>query len=479
MAIRERTSGRSSQADLLALFSVLWALAAAWHLLGNTTTAPAWAQAVLTIGIALALVRPGAVLPLAVLAAGGLITMWEEAPLLGNHWLLAGFVNVAILLAVGVGVARGRAGDRADLAHRLFPVARLCLVGFYMFAAFSKLNSAFFDRSVSCAVFFFRESTDSLGLGAVQLDGASWLEWVVIIGTVAIELAIPVLLVVQRTRHAGVVLGLVFHAVLALDRTHQFFDFSAVLYALFVLFLPTSAGTWVAERIGSIRARLALRGEGLAERVHLGLVAVPTVLSLLVVLDVATLDRGADIGWWPWQGSAVLVIGMTGAFLRQNGSPEPRYLRPHHLAFAVVPLLVVLNGLTPYLELKTGYGWNMYSNLRTVDGDSNHLLVRRTLPLTDEQSDLVEILSTSSPGLRHYAQADYALTWRQLRQFLAVHPDVRISYRRGGRTVSLERASDDPELVDAAPEWREKVQLFRAIDLREPERCVPAFGPAR
>lgn len=479
MAIRERASGRSSQADLLALFSVLWALAAVWHLLGNTTTAPAWAQALLALGIALVLVRPGAVLPLAVLAGAGLITMWEEAPVLGNHWLLAGFVNIAILLAVGVGVARGRAGDRADLAHRLFPVARLCLVAFYAFAAFAKVNSAFFDRSVSCALFFFRESTDSLGLGALQLDGASWLEWAVIVGTVAIELSIPVLLVIRRTRNAGVVLGLVFHAVLAFDRSHQFFDFSAVLYALFVLFLPSDAGTWVAERIGSIRARLALRGEGLPERVHLGLVAVPTVLALLVVLDVATLGRGVDIGWWPWQGSAVLVICMTAAFLRKSGSPERHALRPHHLAFAVVPLLVVLNGLTPYLELKTGYGWNMYSNLRTVDGDSNHLLVRRTLPLTDEQSELVEIVSTSSPELRRYAQADYALTWRQLRQFLATRPDVRISYRRDGRTVSLERASDDPDLVDADPAWREKVQLFRAVDMREPERCVPAFGPAR
>lgn len=32
----------------------------------------------------------------------------------------------------------------------------------------------------------------------------------------------------------------------------------------------------------------------------------------------------------------------------------------------LVPVLVVFNGLTPYLELKTGFGWNMHSNLRTV-----------------------------------------------------------------------------------------------------------------
>jgi hypothetical protein len=45
--------------------------------------------------------------------------------------------------------------------------------------------------------------------------------------------------------------------------------------------------------------------------------------------------------------------------------------------------------------------------------------------------------------------------------------------------VALHRASDDPELVEPLPEWREKLQLFRAVDLSSPERCVPAFGPAR
>ena len=84
--------------------------------------------------------------------------------MLGNHWLLAGLVDLALLLAVAVGVVRRRWSDATDLAERFLPVARLCLLGFYFFASFAKLNSAFFDRSVSCATFYFRESTDSVGL---------------------------------------------------------------------------------------------------------------------------------------------------------------------------------------------------------------------------------------------------------------------------------------------------------------------------
>jgi hypothetical protein len=463
----------------VALFSVMWALAAAWHLLGNTVTAPARAQALQAAGIALVLLKPGAPVPLAVLAVGGLVTVWEEAPLLGNHWLLAGLVDLAILMAVLTGVARRRPHDQVDLANRLFPVARMALLGFYAFAAFAKLNAAFFDRSVSCATFYFAESTDSIGLSGLQLGGAAWLQWAVIAGTAATELSIPVLLVWPRTRRIGVLVGVAFHTLLAIDRSHEFFDFSSVLFALFVLFLPATAGTWVVERVGSVRARLALQDEALPGRVHLGLVAVPTIAALLVAIDVLTPSTGLEVGWWPWQVYAVTVLASVVWFLRQERAPAVVRIVPHHALFLLVPLLVIANGLTPYLELKTGYGWNMYANLRTVDGDSNHFLIRSTFPLTDEQQDPVEILDTNDAALARYAANDYALTYRQARAYLAKHPDVRITYKHGTQIAALERASDRPDLVEPQPEWREKLQLFRAIDLRSPERCVPAFGPAR
>jgi hypothetical protein len=474
-----RSAGRAGVVDAVALFSVLWALAAVWHLLGNTGTAPLWAQGLLTVGVVAVLLRPGAPLPLGLLAVGGLVTMWEEAPLLGNHWLLAAFVDLAILLAVVTGIARRRPHDRVDLANRVLPPARLCLLGFYFFAGFAKLNSAFFDRSVSCATFFFRESTDSVGLRALQLDGAAWLEHAVIFGTAGTELLIPLLLVFQRTRRAGVVVGLVFHTVLAVDRSHEFFDFSSVLFALFVLFLPPMAGTWVGERVGSLRARLALRSEALPERVHLMLVAVPTTAGVLVAIDALTPTQARDVGWWPWQAFAVVVVAAAIRFLRQDRVRATVRLLPHHALFALVPLLVIANGLTPYLEVKTGYGWNMYANLRTVDGDTNHFVVPRTFPVTDEQADLVEIVATSSVPLRAYTNGGYALTWRQLRSYLARHPAISITYKRGNEIVALRRADDRPEAVQPVPAWREKVQLFRAVDLHEPERCVPAFGPAR
>jgi hypothetical protein len=457
----------------------MWALAAIWHLLGNPLGAPAWSQALLVAGAGAVLLRPGSPLPLAALAVAGVVTMWEEAPFLGNHWLLAGFVNLAIVVSVAIGVVRRRPHDRLDLANRLLPVARLCLLGFYAFAAFAKLNTAFFDRSVSCAAFYFRESTDSVGLSGLQLGGAAWVEHLVILGTVAVELSVPLLLVRPATRRVGVLVALVFHALLAIDHSHQFFDFSSVLFALFLLFLPASGAPWLTERLGSVRARLALRHEHLPSRFHLALVELPVLAGAFVAIDVATVSGALQIGWWAWQPYAVVVVVTVARYLAQDRCPATNRLLPHHVAFAVIPLLVVFNGLTPYLELKTGFGWNMYANLRTVDGETNHLVLPATLPLTDEQSDLVEIVDTSSAGLARYAATEYALTWRALRTYLADHPDVRITYRRGGETVALEHASDDPALVTPPAEWQDKIQLFRAVDLQDPERCVPYWGAAR
>lgn len=464
----------------LALFSAMWAAAALWHVLGNPSGSRDWAHALLVLASGWVLWRPGEVRALVALATTGLLTVWVEAPVLGNHWLLVGLVDVAILLSVAVGALRRQPWHRGDLATRLFPTARLCLLGFYAFAAFAKLNAAFFDRRVSCAVFYFEESTASLGLSGLQLDGAAWLQHAVIVGTAAVELSIPVLLVARRTRHLGVLVGLVFHGVLALDRTHHFADFSSVLAALFVLFLPGTAGTWVAERVGSMRARLALRDERLPSAAHLVAALVPTALVLLVVTGLLDGADGRTVGWWTWQVMAVGTVALTGLYLRQGPpAPAPGALRAHHALYLLVPILVVFNGLTPYLEVKTGYGWNMYANLRTVDGDSNHFVVRRTFPVTDQQADLVEVLRSDDPSLLRYGYRGYALTFRQLRAYLADHPDVSLTYRRDGEVIRVARASDDPDLVAPPPIWQEKLLLFRAVDLRSPERCVPSFGPAR
>jgi hypothetical protein len=460
----------ADESDTLQLFASLWAVAALFHVLGTSSSVPRLVadptpvgvvQAALGICALAVLARPARTLPLVTLAVLGLVTAWLEAPLLGSHWALAAFVNLALLVATLV----TRRGGTAEV---FLPVARWCLVLFYAFAAFAKLNTDFLDATVSCSSYFFTRTFGPPAAGADLIPFA----------TALTELSIPLLLLVPRTRVAGVLLGLSFHSVIALDVVHPFYDFSSVLTALFVLFLPGRFAT---------SALVALRGRGTAARhVWTGLAA-----AVLVVAPWAGAGSGFALALvtgrlvlWFLLDAAVLV-GVVVWLIRRRG-PGPDADRPPLAvpaagplrALMLVPALVVATGLLPYLELRTAYAFTMYSNLRMVDGTSNHLLVRSSLPLAGRHTGLVTVVSSTDPGLDRYRQEGYLLPWDSFRAYLAEHPGVAVTYERGGRRVVVERAADDPALVGAPPLLVRKLLGLRAVDGGERSRCQTTFLPA-
>jgi hypothetical protein len=151
---------------------------------------------------------------------------------------------------------------------------------------------------------------------------------------------------------------------------------------------------------------------------------------------------------------ATIVLGVATWLVRYRGQADQR---PFTLRgkgpiwLAVVPALLILNGLLPYVELRTAYAYTMYSNLRMVDGKSNHVLVRSSLPLWGRQADLVNVVASSDPGLSSYAAHNYLLPWDSFRAYLAKHRDEAVIYEREGKRYLVDRASDDPELVTAPP----------------------------
>ena len=475
------------RSDVVALFAVLWAAATLFHLwgpsgaaFGVTSEEPRTLPVLQALSGAVAiavLLRPRSIARLAVLAVLGPVTLWFEAPFLGSHWVLAGIVDVAFLLALLSGRGAGLAGRSPRRVEAVFvPVARWVLVGFYFFAAFAKLNHAFFTPEVSCGTFYLDELAGSLGVSLHSTTAGGWshlVPW----GVAGTELSIPILLSIRRTRHAGVVLGLVFHSIIALDQTHLFSDFSSVLAALFVLFLPAGFASDVVAHYRSLRVGAR---EALQAAVVIGCAL---VLGLQWYGRTATVQRlFFDGRAWAWVLLDVTVLALVARFLLRPHPPAierplsfgrngvPRWM-------AVVPILVLLTGLSPYLELRTAYAFNMYSNLQTADGESNHFFVRRTLPVTDHQSDLVRIVVTDDPGLRPYI-GNFDLPFLQLRDYLSRHPDASLTYLRDGSTRSVARAADDPQLVEPVPSWQAKLFAFRSLDQQVPARCQPSFLPA-
>ena len=463
----------------MTLFAITWAAATLFHVWGrssritdlarNWTTTGALQALAGALAIAV-LVRPRSRAPLFALAAVGPVIAWFEAPLLGNHWLVVAFVDVALLLTFAA--KRG-----AGFENSFVSLARWVLIVFYAFAAFAKWNHAFFTPDVSCATFYLDELAKSLHLTVHSQAGGGWTH-LVPFAIAGIESSVPVLLLVRRTRHLGVVVGLVFHGLIAIDQTHLFADFSSVLDALFVLFLPAAFASSV---VTQFRQLSPLPRERLRASV---------VLGATLLLGMQLYGRGEQVSrlffdgqGWSWVSYDAALIALVVGFLwTQRPAPIE-----HPLAFrrsgvptwlAIIPALVILNGLSPYLELRTAYGFNMYSNLQTVDGESNHFVVTRTLPLVDFQSDLVRISATSDPALQLYVDAQFDIPFLQLRDYVSRHRDVSLVYTRKGVEHRVARASDDPDLVESVPSWESKLFAYRSIDQTDNARCQPAFLPA-
>lgn len=437
-----------------AIFSRLFGIALVAHVVGNWTqpdipAAVGWINlAVGTVGAVLALKPNRSVL----LAASALVvvSVLLEMPFTGNHWVVAALVAMAIL------VTRGQ--------ENLFvPSARWILLIFYGFAAFAKLNSGFFDPSVSCAVFYANQSFTSFGLP--EIDPASPLAVASIWLTVCIEFSVPALLTFKRTRYFGVLLGSAFHVLISFDLDQHFFDFTAVLLPLFFLFLPDDSVARFSAKLGSITARTP----------RLAAVVVGAIMTVLVAISVLTpteisvqvLSLFPFLLWIP-----ASLFWMYLLWLANFPGQQLRW-KPGIAGLAIMGL-AVLNGLTPYTEVKTGYGFNMYANLLTAGGVSNHFLIRRTIPLRDGYGGPVEVLSSSDSGLELYHDLGYLVANPQLRRYLTNHPDVSLTYVRHGQTISLSQAADDPELVDPGPWWWRFFPL-RAIDKQNPPRCQDVF----
>ncbi|MGQ0679288.1 MAG: hypothetical protein ACT4OM_06515 [Actinomycetota bacterium] len=466
----------------LELFSLLWGAAAVFHVLGPSGRAYgalpfpaplAAAQILLCVAGVWLVVRPGRTAALLAVALLGFATAWLEAPLLGNHWLLAVFVNLGLILALLVNLRRRVDGQ--GVAGAFLPLARASLIIFYSFAAFAKLNSAFFNTATSCSTFFFDETASSLGLTLPATVGAGGLARLIPIGSALTELAIPALLLFRRFRSAGVVLALLFHSAIALDRTHLFIDFSAVLAALFMLFLPPG---FARDALGYLRGR----GKRL-ERIWLGLAS--------MVLLAQWIGRSPLLGLIFLEGRMLLwyltdlavLVGVLVWLWRHRG--EEALSRPFKLPAAgravwwILPALVAVNGLFAYFELRTAFAYTMYSNLRMVEGDSNHFLVRSSLPVGSRQADPVRVLATSDPaGLGFYVGTDFEIPWDSFKAYLARFPDLAVTFERGGELTEVVRAGDHPELIDAPPEALQKLMPMRAIDRAEPPRCQDVFLPA-
>lgn len=399
---------------------------------------------------------------------------------MGNHWVLAALISLCFCLA-----ALGRFTKEQSLN-----AARTTLLVAYSFAAFAKLNWDFIDPAVSCVPLFQERAVSSWGLPGLSVVPSPALGVALAVMTIVIEGAIPLLVAFRPTRRWGVALAFAFHGALAFDYQQHFWDFSSVIFAGYLLFLDDNQLLWLRQKLAQLSQRFETESGRPISQPSPALVGVVCLaaglgIGLLNILAPASSVRDllSQLGHTAWAiygiGMIVLVLSSLKAPVQQSSvrGAEPRRALP---ALLLVPAgLAFLNGLTPYLEIKTGFGWNMYSNLLTVAGKSNHMLIPATLDLTGAQRDLVTIVRSTDPELQRLHDQEYALPYSEFREYAHRFPNSAATYQWKGQTYQAARLGDSEAGREPVSWLGVKFFSFRAVDLQTKERCQANFSPAR
>lgn len=450
-------------------FLSLWPLAVLFHLAGNdyflvNLTTVGLAQIPFLAAAVFMLLRPSA-LAAGALATSHLLVIYLKMPLVGNHEVILLLANIAILL--GLITKRDR-----WLSAAIAPMRWVLLIA-YSAIAFSKLNAGFVDRAVSCAAVFGDEFGAWVGVSVSQ---SAALANLAIVATIVFELSIPVLLMTRRWRRIGVIVGLGFHTVLALEPAGHVFDFTSVLFMLFLLFLTSEESERFSGAVDNLRTNLGTR--------RMGLMLAVIILGNYFANGIIAFGRVVP-NWlfdYPfWLAYAAFVIRHTVAARVEYTVPRPAL----NFRFAPIMLvaigLTVLNAASPYLEIRTAGAFNMYSNLAVANGETNHFLLPGTLPLRDVPTLYEAQFDEDNPSPLDFYSRDGLLLIPEpnLAQWAnessAGEVPVALAFADpGAPTSALQVAA----LVDPADSFLERVFYLRAIEFSDTPQCKRYWGPA-
>jgi hypothetical protein len=245
-------------------------------------------------------------------------------------------------------------------------------------------------------------------------------------------------------------------------------DFSSLLYAAFALFLPASFFDWLNQTAASTY-RAITGGAKLLDVffavILLGMMGVVLVARLTYELSntvLMLLLAGRYILWLLFAGVCIFFLAK---YLITHRATPPlasafRLMNPLH---AIFPLVIFVNGLSPYVGHKTQESFTMYSNLRTEGGVSNHFLVRNPLYLFDYQNDLVTLISSSDKKLKSYAEHKFKLPYIEFRNYVSQRPEIAVTYEHASRRFALARAGDQAEFVAPVSILQSKLMTFRPV----------------
>jgi hypothetical protein len=452
--------------DALSLFAILFAS----HLLFEAISAPGelsfrhsalvpFTARIMLIGIALAsLARPRSLAVLIGMMAARLIVYAIHAPVASNNATISAFAAVALVGSSLYLAIVDRKLERERLYRTFAPMARDLLLIMYSYGIFHKINSDFLNPNVSCAVAIYKPVVHAFGL-------QDWLfgQYGAIYSTFVVETLAIFCLLSRRWKFYGLAIGIPFHLIIGFSGYRFYMEFSMICLSLYTLFLPSEY---------FVRVNQALRRLPTAART--ALLALPATLFALTL-------AGGQIAisrhFWPYHAMPVFAL-VGGTFYLSvlyfcprswaaEDTPAFRFTSP---IFAVLSLLFLVNGISPYIGFKTESSITMFSNLRTEGGRTNHLLFSSLPYLFSYQQNLVTIRSSNAAALQDYIGPNRQMVEYELHRILANAPDTKVQFSKDGQSFDHVDPADNQYL---ATNWLlRQLLIFKPVDWTEPKPCT-------
>jgi len=440
------------------VLSLLWAVAVVVSLHSSANwlrdLTHQWSSLVAFIAALWLLCKPTSHRLLQVSIVTYLILAVAIMPNIPNHRMVLVFAGIALL----VGTLR-----RAD-SPKVLANLRWLTVIVYLFAALAKCNVDYLNSGTSCATLFLSESLKLHALrpldAAAPTAGVSWAGW----WSLLAEVGLVALLIPLKTRSLGVVAGIAFHLFLATHYIKYFANFSAVMLLLLSSWLSEEQCRKLVTKHLAPRNGILIAWAGLFAAVLIAHACGFISLGTWVLLRYAV-----------WSVFAVFVLLVVTKSVRAASSAEgySRLTAPS----AVLISLALLNGISPYVGIKTRSGFSMYSNLRIEPGHSNHLVAPPSIDVFGYLSDTVRIVSTSDKTFAKLTpQSSERLPYISLCAYLARMDDgarelqSEVSYERNGEVTTRNRGQ---ELPRDCPAWiARKLLLYGPVGDGAERSCI-------
>ncbi|ALI99896.1 hypothetical protein [Rufibacter tibetensis] len=446
------------------IFCCLWAIASIFHMANFNGFSINLTFFLLTASAIGLMAKPSSTVRLLIFISLQMYQAATDMPRVSNHWILYTFVNLTILQSYVYLIIKRKSFyiDKVELLETFAPLVRMELIALYFFAVFHKLNAGFFNTENSCAVEFLMLQNNYYNF----LPSSKTLLTLNIYFTLVVETLIPLLICFRKTRYAGILLGLLFHLVLAYNPLNGFYDFSSTVFALYFLFTSNSFSNKIHTLyLKTIQRKSALKKRLLQFNIVNFAVFSLSILFVLFLINVYTRafqDYFRHVLWTAYSLTFIIVFVLS--MRKKEKSDNTRTFTFAHYSLLLFPVLVFLNGLSPYLGLKTESSYAMFSNLRTEGGITNHFIVPVSTQIFDYQKDVVQVVSSSDPFLQEVAQEGKMLVFLHFRKHVRKNLPANVTYIRNGvkQTFELSKAAHTHELLQSSY-LLDKTMEFRAF----------------